>query len=182
MSKYLCVGIAREIIVETNDEDMAKRVVEDFFEKVDRNLYDVELARSEKSQIIDVYFELKDDMLAKHAMDLMIEQNQKYIKSKESDKAIEYYKNIKSKSKEEILELINTENNPYLYKFTLGWYGFDIAYLFKERVSAYITEFVTFHTSEKTFMEEYYTFFNYMRSLLINSTDNPLRTALAVSL
>lgn len=182
MSKYLSVGIAKEIIVEANDEDMVKRIVDDFFEKVDRNLYNVELDRSEEKQKIYIYFELKDDMLAEHAMDLMIEQNKKYIKSKQSDKAIEYYKKIKSKSKEEVLELINNENNSYLYKFTLGWYGFDIAYLFKERVDAYITEFVTFHTSEKSFMEEYYTFFNYMRNLLINSTDNPLRTALAVSL
>lgn len=182
MSKYLSVGIAKEIIVEAEDEDMAKRIIKDFFEKVDRNIFDVELVKSKKSEIIDVYFELKNDMLVEHAMDLMIEQNQKYIKSKRSDEAIEYYKKIKGKNKEQILELINTENNPYLYKFSLGWYGFDIAYLFNERVEAYITEFVTFHTSEKTFMEEYYTFFNYMRNLLINSTDNPLKTALAVSL
>lgn len=182
MSKYLSVGIAKEIIVEVSNEEMANKIKDEFFEKVDKDLYTVEFFSAEKSRKIDVYFELKDDILAEHAMDLMIEQNQKYIKSDDSDEAIEYYKNIKSKSKEEILELINTENNPYLYKFTLGWYGFDIGYLFKERVDAYITEFITFHTSEKTFMEEYYTFFNYMRNLLINSTDNPLRTALAVSL
>ena len=182
MSKYLCVGIAKEIIVETKDEDEAKRIIEDFFEKVDKNLYDVELARSEKTEEIDVYFELKDDMLAEHAMDLMIEQHKKFIKDSRSDEAIQYYQNIKSKSKEEILELINTENNPYLFNFKLGWWGFDIGYLFKEEVHAYIMEFVTFHCSEKTFMEEYYTFFNYMRNLLINSTDNPLRTALAISL
>lgn len=79
MSKYLSVGIAKEIIVEANDEDMAKRIVDDFFEKVDRNLYNVELDRSEEKQKIYIYFELKDDMLAEHAMDLMIEQNKKYI-------------------------------------------------------------------------------------------------------
>ncbi len=182
MSVYLSVGIAKEIIVEVSNEEMANIIKDEFFEKVDKDLYDVDFLSTENSRMIDVRFELKDDMLAEHAMDLMIEQNQKYIKSKDSDKAIEYYKSIKRKSKEEVLKLINTENNPYLYKFSLGWYGFDIGYLFEESVHAYITEFVTFHTSEKTFMEDYYTFFNYMRNLLINSTDNPLRTALAVSL
>ena len=182
MSKYLSVGIAKEIIVEVSNEVMANKIKDEFFKKVDKNLYDVEFVNAEGARMINVRFVLKDDMLAEHAMDLMIEQNQKYIKSKHSDEAIEYYKNIKRKSKEEILELINTENNPYLYKFTLGWYSFDIGYLFEERVNAFITEFVTFHTSEKTFMEEYYTFFNYMRNLLINSTDNPLRTTLVVSL
>lgn len=182
MSKYLCVGIAKEIMVEVKDEEMAKRIEEDFYEKVEKNLFDAELILSERTNKLYLIFKLNDDILAEHAMDLMIEQNQKYIKSEYSDEAIEYYKNIKCKSKEEILELINTENNPYLYNFALGWYGFDFAYLFKENVNAYITEFITFHCSEKTFMEEYYEFFNYMRNLLINSTDNPLRTALAVSL
>lgn len=182
MSKYLCVGIAKEIMVEVKNEEMAKRVEEDFYEKVEKNLFEAELITSERTNKLYLIFKLNDDILAEHAMDLMIEQNQKYIKSKYSNEAIEYYKNIKCKSKEEILELIDTENNPYLFNIALGWYGFDIGYLFKEDVSAYITEFVTFHCSEKTFMEEYYIFFNYMRNLLINSTDNPLRTALAVSL
>ncbi|MBR3002547.1 MAG: hypothetical protein IKF38_03155 [Clostridia bacterium] len=182
MSKYLCVGIAKKIIAEVDNKEMAEEIEEEFFEKVDKNLYDVEFSSTENSRKVDVIFKLKDDMLAEHAMDLMIEQNQKYIKYKYSDEAIKYYQNIKSKSKEEILNLIDTENNPYLYTFRLGWYGFDIGYIFKKHVHAYIMEFVTFHTSEKTFMEEYYEFFNYVRNLLINSTDNPLRTALAVSL
>lgn len=182
MSKYLCVGIAKEIMVEVRDEKMSKIVEADFNKKVDENLYDTELLFSERTKKLYIIFKLKDDMLAKHAMDLMIEQNQKYLKSRYSRDAIEYYQNIKNKSQEEILELINTENNPYLYNFDLGWYGFDIGYLFDIEVNAYITEFVTFHCSEKTFMEEYYDFFNYIRNLLINSTENPLRTALAVSL
>ena len=41
MSKYLSVGIAKEIIVEAEDEDMAKRIIKDFFEKVDRKIFDV---------------------------------------------------------------------------------------------------------------------------------------------
>ena len=182
MSKYLCVGIAKEVIAEAKDENMAKIIEKEFFKKFERNLYNVELSTSEKSKKLYVVFRLKDDILAEHAMDLMIEQNEKYMKSEHSKEAIEYYKNIKRKTKEEILKLIDTENNLYLYNFKIGWYGFDIGYIFTETVSAYITEFVTFHCSQKTFMEEYYEFFNYIRNILINSTDNPLRTAIAISL
>ncbi len=182
MSKYLCVGLAKEIMVSVEDEDMAKRIEKYFFSIVEKDLYDVELTSFENSNKLNLIFKLKDGMLFKHAMDLMIEQNQKYIKSRHSKEAIKYYQNLKSKSKEEFINLINTENNKFLYNFKLGWYGFDISYIFEEKVDAYITEFLEFHCSEKTFMEEYSTFFNYMRNLLINSTNNPLRTALAVSL
>lgn len=182
MSKYLCVGISKEVVVEVRDKDMVKIIKKDFFNKIERNLYNVKSSSSKESDIIYITFKLKDDILAEYGMDLIIEQYQKYIKSSDSDEAIKYYKNIKSKSKEEILNLIDNENNPYLYTFTFGRYGFDIGYLFEERVDAYITEFVTFHCSEKTYMEEYYVFFNYIRNVLINSTENPLRTALAISL
>lgn len=182
MSKYLCVGLAKEIMVSIKDEDMAKRIEEDFFSKVEKNLYNVEITSFKNSSSQYLVFKLKDDMLFKYAMDLMIEQHQKYLKSRHSKEAIKYYQNLKSKNKEEFIELINNENNRYLYNFDLGWYGFDFSYIFEERVSAYITEFLEFHCSEKTYMEEYYTFFNYIRNLLLNSTENPLKTALAISL
>ncbi len=181
MSKYLCVGLAKKIAVAVIDKEMAKEVELYFFKKVDRNLYNVEYVPTEKKTAF-IFFKLKDEMLAKYAMDLMIEQHEKYIKSKYSEEAIEYFKNIKNKDEKEIINLINTENNPYMYTFRLGWFGFDISYLFEKSVDAYITEFTTFHCSEKTFMEVYNDFFRYMRNLLINSTDNPLRTALAISL
>ena len=182
MSKYLCVGIAKEVVAEVRDKEMVKKIKRDFFNKVEKNLYNVKSSASKDSDKIYITFKLKDEILTEYGIDLIIEQYQKYIKSSDSDKAIKYYKNVKSKSKEEILNLIYNENSPYLYTFTFGKYGFDIGYLFEERVDAYITEFVTFHCSEKTYMEEYYDFFNYIRNILINSTDNPLRTALAISL
>ncbi|MBP3502814.1 MAG: hypothetical protein J6K42_05005 [Clostridia bacterium] len=182
MSKYLCVGLAKQITVEVKDEKMAKKVELDFFEKVERSLYNVQYETEKNKNVLYIIFNLKDDMIAKYAMDLFIEQHEKYIKSYYSNDAIEYYKNIKNKDKKEILNLINTENNPYIYNFRLGWFGFDASYLFKESVYAYITEFLTFHCSEKTYMEVYSTFFRYMRNVLVNSTDNPLKTALAVSL
>lgn len=182
MSKYLCVGLAKQIIVEVEDEKMAKEVELDFFEKVEKNLYNIEYETSEKRNALYIIFSLKDDLIVNYAIDLMIEQHEKYIKSEYSKEAIEYFKNIKNKEKKEILDLINTENSPYMYNFKLGWFGFDASYLFKENVDAYITEFLEFHCSEKTFMEDYITFLRYMRNVLVNSTDNPLRTALAVSL
>ena len=182
MSKYLCVGLAKEIVVQVRDEKMAKKIEGEFFNKVDKEIYEVKYEITENNGKSYIFFNLKEELLAKYAMDLMIEQHEKYIKSKYSAEAIEYYKNIKEKSEKEILELIDTENNEYMHTFRLGWFGFDISFLFETRVDAYITEFTTFHCSFKTFMEEYYTYFKYMRNLLINSTDNPLRTALVVSL
>ncbi len=182
MSKYLCVGLAKEIEVQVRDEKMAKKIEEDFFSKVDKEIYEVKYEITKNDSSSYIVFNLKDELLAKYAMDLMIEQHEKYIKSRYSADAIEYYKGIKEKSEKEILELINTENNEYINTFRLGWLGFDISFLFESRVDAYITEFTTFHCSFKTFMEEYYTYFKYVRNLLINSTENPLRTALAVSL
>ena len=40
MSKYLCVGIARKIMVEVMDEKMAKRIEEEFYEKVEKDLFE----------------------------------------------------------------------------------------------------------------------------------------------
>lgn len=182
MSKYLCVGLAKEIVVAVRNEEMAKEVETDFFKTVDKNLYNVKYNSNEDELTSYVMFSLKDDMLAEYAMDLMIEQHQKYIKSMYSAKAIEYYKKIKSKDKKEIIRLINTENSADLFTFNLGWFGFTAGCFFEKPVKAYITEFTTFHCSEKTYMEEYNDFFRYMRNVLVNSTDNPLRTALAVSL
>lgn len=182
MGKYLCVGLAKEITVAVWNEKMAKEVEFDFFEKFDHNIYDAKYETTEDESRSYVIFKLKEDLLAEYAMDLMIEQHEKYIKSVFSAEAIEYYRNIKSKSKKEIINLINTENKQELYTFRMGWFGFDISYLFDMSVNAYITEFTTFHCSQKTYMEEYSDFFRYMRNILINSTDSPLRTALVVSL
>lgn len=182
MSKYLCVGLAKEIVVVVRDEKMAKEVELDFFKKFDKDIYDVKYDAKEDESRSYVIFNLKEVLMAKYAMDLMIEQHEKYIKSKFSEKAIKYFKNIKSKSEKEVINLINTENESELYTFRIGWCEFDISFLFDMRVDAYITEFTTFHCSQKKYMEEYSEFFRYMRNILVNSTDNPLRTALAVSL
>ena len=180
MSGNLCVGLAKKIAVTIIDKEMGKEVELYFFKKVDKNLYNVGYVPSEKPGFVT--FELKDEMLAKYAMDLMIEQHERYLKSRYSEEAIEYYKNIKSKDEKEIINIINTENNDYMYTFRTGLSGFDISYLFGNRVEAHITEFLTFHCSQKTFMEENMEFFKYMRNLLIYSTYNPLRTALAIAL
>ncbi len=180
MSKNLCVGLAKKIVVTVIDKEMAKEVELYFFKKVDKNLYNVGYVPAENPGFVT--FKLKDEMLAKYAMDLMIEQHERYLKSRYSEEAIEYYKNIKSKDEKEIINIINTENNDYMYTFRTGLSGFDISYLFENRVEAHISEFLTFHCSQETFMEEYREFFKYMRNLLIYSTYNPLRTALAISL
>jgi hypothetical protein len=182
MSKYLCVGLAKQIVVKVRDEKIAKEVELDFFNQFDKSIYNVEYETNKNGQDLYIVFNLKDDMIVKYAMDLMIEQHEKYIKASYSSEAIEYYKDIKKKDKKEIIELINTEYSLYMYNFKIGWFGFDVRYLFTKDVDAYITEFLTFHCSEKTFMEEYNIFFKYMRNVLINSTDNPLRTAIVVSL
>ena len=182
MSKYLCVGLAKEIVAVVRDEKMAKEVELDFFKKFDKDIYDVRYDAKADERRLYVFFNLKEDLMAKYAMDLMIEQHEKFIKSKFSEGAIKYYKDIKSKSKEEIIHLINTENKEELFTFRIGRYIFNISFLFDVRVKAYITEFTTFHCSQKTYMEEYSEFFKYMRNILLNSTDNPLRTALVVSL
>ena len=64
-------------------------------------------------------------------MDLMIEQHEKYIKLEHSAETIEQYKSIKEKSEKEIINLINTKNNNYMHTFRLGWFGFDISFLFE---------------------------------------------------
>mgnify|MGYP007101880757 CR=1 FL=1 len=182
MGKYLCVGLAKQIIARAEDEKMAEELTKDFFSKVERNLYEVEYEINKRDDTRYLIFNLKDDMIYNHAMDLIIEQHEKYIKSPSSEEAIQRFKEIKDKNKKEFMSIINTINEPYMSNFKLGWFGFDIAFLFEKRVDAYITEFLEFHCSEKTYMEEYYSFFRYMRNILINSTKNPLRTALAVSL
>ena len=155
------------------------KIEKDFFRTVDRNLYDVAVDEEEEH----VYFDLKNDMLAKYGIDLMKEQYEKYINPKNLDEVIQYYKNINSKKENERLEIINTENCPYLYKFELGWYGgFNAVSFFNLKVNASITEFVSYHSSYKNFMEEQGEFLKYTRNLLLNSTDNPLKTALTIAI
>ena len=70
MSKYLCVGLARKMVVAVIDKEMAKEVELYIFKKVDRNLYNVGYVPTEEKTAF-ITFKLKDEMLAKYAMDCM---------------------------------------------------------------------------------------------------------------
>lgn len=180
MSKYLDFGIAREITASMRREYhtyTSKEIIDDFFKTVDRKLYDVSII--EEKYII---FNLKDEKLLKYGIDLIKEQYEKYIRTNNIEEILEGLNNLNNKTDEEKLRIINNESSYYLQDIRMGWYGFDANAFFDLPIEAYITDFLTYHDSNKTFMEEYNEFLKYVRNLLIKSTDNPLKTALAVSI
>ena len=181
MSKYLCFGIAKEVVAKMEDgwhQYSEEEIKKDFFKTVDKSLYDVSVNKEENM----ICFRLKDEMLAKYGIDLIKEQYEKYIKPENLEEALNYYNQINEKGQDEKIKLINEENCEWLYTFRLGWYGLDAKAFFDLEIDAYITELVSYHTSEKTYMEVYCEFLKYTRNLLINSTENPLKTALAVAI
>ena len=63
MSKYLCFGIAKQVIAKTTskwEKFFEEEIKNDFFKTVDQDLYTVTVDDDGKY----VYFDLKDDMLA----------------------------------------------------------------------------------------------------------------------
>lgn len=181
MGKYLDFGIAREIVASMESgyhTYTAKEIIDDFFKTVDRKLYDVLIIEDKKC----VKFNLKDEMLLRYGIDLIKEQYEKYIKTKNNEEIIEKLEDLNTKTNEEKLDIINNKSFHYLQDMKLGWYSFDARAFFDLPIDAYITDFLSYHDSNKTFMEVYSEFLRYVRNLLIESTDNPLKTALAISI
>ncbi len=179
MSKYLDFGIAREVVASIEGRDYTyKEVIEDFFKTVDKNLYDIETIEDEKC----VRFNLKDEMLLKYGINLIKEQYEKYIKPDDIGEITKVLDELNSKTTSEKMETLNDKSLYFLQDIKLGWQGFDAQAFFELPIEAYITDFLVYHDSSTTFMEEYSEFLKYTRNLLLNSTDNPLKTALTISI
>ena len=177
MSSYLCYGIAKEVVAEKNSrwkDYTDEEIIQDFFRTVDRNIYDV--SSDEKY----VYFNLKDELLAKYGIDLIKEQYEKYIEIKEKKEIIQKLEDINLKDNKEKLKIINEAHEEYLDNFQD--IGLDAYSFFELRLVADITEMIVYHCSWKSYLEVYDEFLKYNRNLLMNSTDNPLKTALTVAI
>lgn len=181
MGRYLYFGIAKQVVLNykwPEGKYSAQDIIDLFFSKVDKKIFDTEI--DEKNGL--VYFNLKEDLLLKHGIDLIKEQFEKYIELDNYNDFIEYFEYLKEQPDEEILKVLESGHEECfrILEFEKLYSNTD---LFLGRgICGYVTKLVSYFYAEKPLFAIYGSLAHYTKNLLVNSTDNPLKTALTIVL
>lgn len=176
MGTFLSCGIAKTIQVKK--ENYSKGEIMGMLSKnIDLNIYDV-------SEDTDEYLELelKKDILEKYAVKFAEEQLKiagEDINEVSGNKMS--LKDLENKKYDELMEIADS-NKCYNFQLIECFAGFsnDISYIARElSICADIIEFLG---NGKIIMECYGNVFRYFRNLVIKNSDNPIKTAMMVTI
>lgn len=176
MGRFLECGIAKTIKVE-KDRYSKEEILNKLAKSVDLNIYD---AIEEREKYFEL--ELKKDIMEKYAVKFVEEQLKiagEDINEISGNKMS--LKDLENKKYEELMEIANS-SKCYNFQLRECFAGFsnDISYIARElSICADIIEFLG---NGKIIMECYGNVFRYLRNLAIKNSDNPIKTAMMVTI
>ena len=176
MGRFLECGIAKTIKVE-KDRYSKEEILNKLAKSVDLNMYDA-MQQREK------YFalELKKDIMEKYAVKFVEEQLK--IAGQDINKICGdkiSLKDLENKKYDELMEIAN-EKECYNFQFLDCLFGFsnDISYIAKDLFIC--ADIIDFLGDGKIIMECYGNVFRYFRNLAIKNSNNPIKTAMVVTI
>lgn len=176
MGRYLNCGIAKTIKI-GKDRYSREEILNKLSKSIDLNIYDA-IEEREK------YFalELKKDIIEKYAVKFIEEQ----LKIAEQDINEVYgdkvsLKELENKKYDELMEIAD-EKECYNFQLLNGLFGFsnDISYIADGLTIG--ADIIAFLFDGKIIMECYNDVFRYFRNLVIKTSDNPIKTAMVVTI
>lgn len=176
MGQYLSCGIATEIIVEKR-WDSTEKILEKMKNKIDLNIYDI--SQDDKY----ICLSIKEDIFEKYAIPFIEEQLEPVKNNLTTEKELRSLKNfeeLKGKSYEELIKISNEKSNYFFQRTEGNRVCNDVSYLTDGNIA--YADVINYISDGKIFMECYHDIFDYIRSLMIKSSTNPIRTAAVVTI
>lgn len=171
MGSYMQFGIARRMKI--RKEKNWKEVVERVQQNVGKDLYK---SRMKGKEII---LTLKEEVIEQYLADFIEEQAEKCTMHIRAN-LLREASGLKGRNFDEMIEII--DNGGYQYvQFSNYWA--DVSYLDPEREAEIdVEERILYLIEGKVYMEHYDELFTYMRNAIIASSQNPIRTALVLTM
>ena len=178
MKEYLSCGIAKRIIIRSQNEDESKdEILVRIGRNIDLNLYD----RIDNEEYI--ILNIKKEIFQKNVYELVNEQINKIVMC-EFDKAYTLYQleELKNVKYDELIHISKLRGIKAFYFKRGDEKSNDISYLDLERKCKIYCDLIQISQTGETFFECYQGMFTYFRNCIINSSENPLKTALVIAL
>jgi len=176
MGTYLSCGIAKTIKVK-KENFSKKEIIEKLSKAIDINIYDLSEDTDECLK-----FELKKDIVEKYAVKFAEEQlkiaEQDINKTDEDSMSL---KSLENKKYDELMEILES-NQCYNFQLIEGFRFFenDISYITKGLLV--FADIIKFLDDGKAIMECYSDVFRYFRNQGIENSNNPIKTAMVVTI
>lgn len=154
--------------------------------------YTIETAKSEVEKILNldlyniteddtyVYFKIKEEIFKNNLYNLLENEYQELYPGEQ----IENLSEVKNKTPEELIQDLDDGTiTSYDFHFCeAGYCSNDISFLIPNSKADLYIDMIAFYLTDKVLMESYATFFKYVRSKIISSTDNPLKDDVFVTI
>lgn len=174
MGTYLSCGIATRLTVDKNNY-RKEEILEELKGTIDLNIYKI---REDENKM---YLDIKEEVFEKYAIDF-IEEQLEFMKDNDEYiiESLNKIQKIKSKKYDELVEIAK-EKSIENFQFEQGfWICNDVSYLSK-KVSIY-ADVVLYIFDGRAIMESYAGIFRYLRKTIIESSTNPIRTAVVITI
>ena len=177
MGRYLSCGIADTIYINSvkdniKDEDALARIGEN----IDLSIYD----RIDKSEDDYIILKIKKKVFEENIYSF-IEEQSKRLDNYDKKFINEVLEKIKEKSYDELMEIAN-KRNLYGFSYLKGSILSNCAYYLDASMESRIFCDIVDILSEGKILIEYYAgFFSYLRKCIIEKSNNPLKSALVVT-
>ena len=174
MGQYLECGIAQRIIIENRYKEDNKTILERIGKNIDLNLYNI----NKGPQYIEL--KMKKEIFEKYAIDFIIEQTKFFRKYETTE--LDDLLNLKGLKYDKLIDIAK-EKDLINFQFLDGNYiNMDISYLDEESNCRIYGDFISFIGDGKVFLECYNSIFTYLRNCIINSSNNPIRTSVIITI
>ncbi len=182
MGQSIDIGVATEIFVKKENmyhSYTLKEIKQALSKTLNLDLYDITENKNSVCLSIKpkVFSENIISLLQKEYEVLGIDINNKDFK--------ELFEIIKNTPSNELLNKIeNKDLDSYCFQFTEGCYYIsnDISYIAHDIKTGICADMVSFYSSEKAFLEAYNSLFDYLRTKIIETMDNPLKDDVFITL
>ena len=170
MREYLTCGIAKRIVIRSEDEQEDKEtILERIGQNIDLNLYN----RIDDEEYI--ILNIKKDIFEKNVHELIDEQTKRFYMNEYEKIFIGYQlKDLKNMKYEEILKYFNIKRGDSVTN--------NISYLDSTGKCVIYCDLLEFFGTGDTFFECYNDIFTYFRNCIINSSKNAIRTSMVITM
>lgn len=177
MGRFLSCGIAETIYIENlNQEDKDSDVLARIGQNIDLNLYD----RIDKRGNKYIVLKIKKDMFEKYIVDF-IEEQSKFLDLDTEIDIKEAMQEIKGKSFDELLQIAQSYKIQHFYYLEGNIVCNAIDYLDSKFGCIIFCDIIDFYSTGKIITEKCNNIFSYLRKNIIESSENPIKTALVIT-
>lgn len=179
MGRYLACCIATTITVEKvkdrfSNPSTKNEIINMLSEKINLGIYNI------KEDEENVYFELKEDVFEKNATSFIKEQLKK-IDLKHIKEDYEEICKLEGKKYNELMKVAKKKSIESFQYLNGSIFCNDASYLTNGEYNCY-ADVIIYLIEGKVIFESYYTMFKYFRKLILESTDNPIKDAVVVTI